>query len=378
MEWARPCYTGLEFVVHFLYHPDMARSSTSFFPKWKSGKTTVVRVPEVLADEVLAFAKELDAKAGSARELQAAYRTAADVDIEEPVNVAAVPQRSPFRYPGGKTWLVPYVRTWLRSLDPKAVVLVEPFAGGGIIGLTAGFERLADHVVLVEKDPDVAAVWRTILGRQAEWLAKRIESFDLTKERVLRVLETPPAGRRGRAFAALLRNRVQRGGIMAPGAGLVKNGENGRGLHSRWYPATLAKRIRAIAAMRQRFCFIEGDAMDVIEAYADDDGAAFFVDPPYTVAARRLYAHWQVDHRRLFQVLSNARGSFLLTYDNTAEIAALATEFHFDTQAVAMKNTHHALMTELLVGKDLSWLRNAQVSAGSLAQTAQGILAFRP
>jgi DNA adenine methylase len=26
------------------------------------------------------------------------------------VNVASVPQRSPFRYPGGKTWLVPIVR----------------------------------------------------------------------------------------------------------------------------------------------------------------------------------------------------------------------------------------------------------------------------
>lgn len=26
------------------------------------------------------------------------------------VNVASVPQRSPFRYPGGKTWLVPVVR----------------------------------------------------------------------------------------------------------------------------------------------------------------------------------------------------------------------------------------------------------------------------
>ena len=24
------------------------------------------------------------------------------------INVSAVPHRSPFRYPGGKTWLVPY------------------------------------------------------------------------------------------------------------------------------------------------------------------------------------------------------------------------------------------------------------------------------
>jgi len=34
------------------------------------------------------------------------------------VNVASVPQRSPFRYPGGKTWLVPLVRQWLIGL-PK-------------------------------------------------------------------------------------------------------------------------------------------------------------------------------------------------------------------------------------------------------------------
>ena len=159
---------------------------------------------------------------------------------------------------------------------------------------------------------------------------------------------------------------------MAPGAGLVKNGENGRGLSSRWYPDTLAKRIRAIAAMRHRFTFIEGDGSKVVEAYADDEGAAFYVDPPYTTAARRLYAHWEVDHRRLFALLRGVKGDVLLTYDNTTDIINLAAEFGFEAQAVAMKNTHHIRMTELLVGLSLAWLRNAQVSAESRAQIAQG------
>lgn len=31
-----------------------------FKPKWKSGKTTVIRVPEAIADEVLAVARRID------------------------------------------------------------------------------------------------------------------------------------------------------------------------------------------------------------------------------------------------------------------------------------------------------------------------------
>lgn len=36
------------------------------------------------------------------------------------VNVASVPQRSPFRYPGGKTWLVPTARRWFSSADKNS------------------------------------------------------------------------------------------------------------------------------------------------------------------------------------------------------------------------------------------------------------------
>lgn len=356
----------------------MARSSTTYQSKWKLRHTTVVRVPETLAPEVLRYAHELDDKSENLElhDSPVSYRTAEDVEITRPVNVASVPQRSPFRYPGGKTWLVPYIRSWLSSRPKPVSVLVEPFAGGGIVGLTAGCEGLAEHVVLVERDANIAAVWHTIFGGQAKWLADRILDFKLTRENVLAVLKKEPQTQRERAFAVILRNRVQRGGIMAEGAGLVKTGENGRGLNSRWYPETLARRIEEISAVRERFSFIEGDAFEIIRRYADDESAAFFLDPPYTVASKRLYLHWQVDHRSLFELMLQVKDDTLLTYDNTAEIAALASEFGFETQAIAMKNTHHAKMTELLIGKDLDWLTLAADVRESRARNGQGTLVF--
>jgi DNA adenine methylase len=357
----------------------MARSTTTYRSKWKRGVTTVIRVPADLAPTILEFARELDAKAESdvLREPQAPYKTAEDVSASEPVNVSSVPQRSPFRYPGGKTWLVPYIRSWLQGKDQHPSVLVEPFAGGAIVGLTSGFEGLVDHVVLVENDPNVAAVWQAIFGGQAHWLADSIKRFTLTKQNVLRVLSGDVASQRERAFATILRNRVQRGGIMASGAGLVKNGENGKGIISRWYPETLARRIREISQVRDRFLFIEGDGIEVIRRYADVEDAVFFVDPPYTVAARRLYYRWQVDHRALFELLSEVKGDVLLTYDNTREIVSLARKFGFEMEAVAMKNTHHAKMSELLIGRDLGWLKKAATSHESRSRNSQETLAFR-
>jgi DNA adenine methylase len=235
---------------------------------------------------------------------------------------------------------------------------MEPFAGGAIVSLTTAFERLARHVIFAELDAGVAAVWRVVLNGQAEWLAQAILHFNLTYENVIRVLNQEPGDLKELAFQTLLRNRVQRGGIMAPGAGLVKTGENGRGLRSRWYPETLARRIREINQIKDRLTFIQGDGFALIQEHLADPQAVFYVDPPYTLAARRLYSVWQIDHARLFSLMAQCKGDFLMSYDNTVEIAQLAQDYGFQSRPVAMKNTHHAKMTELLIGRDLSWLKD--------------------
>src|SRR5882757_9288750 len=93
--------------------------------------------------------------------------------LEDVVNVAQIPQRSPFRYPGGKTWLVPTLRRWFNSISRKPKHFIEPFAGGGIISLTVAFENLADQILMVELDHDIAAVWKTLLTDDNDWLAEK-------------------------------------------------------------------------------------------------------------------------------------------------------------------------------------------------------------
>lgn len=275
-----------------------------------------------------------------------------------PINVAQVRQLSPFRYPGGKTWLVPEVRKWLTASKVKPSVFVEPFAGGAMAGLSTAAEGLAEHVFLGELDDDVAAVWQTIFqGKPADvaWLCKQITGFEVNLENVRAILDDNPKSVRVRAFRTIVKNRMQRGGIMAAGAGLVKAGEAGRGLNSRWYPETLARRIEALHAMRDRITFEQADAFEVVQRYADDPNAFFFVDPPYTAggkkAGSRLYTHNEIDHEGLFSLMASVRGSMMLTYDDAPEVRSMAQHHGFRVEPVHMKNTHHEVIRELLILK---------------------------
>ncbi len=283
-----------------------------------------------------------------------------EVGLRKPNNVSAVPHRSPFRYPGGKTWLVPYTRQWLRSLNPPTKSLVEPFAGGAMVSLSALFDGLTTDITLIEKDLAVGSVWQTIAGGGADELAQLIVDFELTEQNVLALFEAAAytSDVVEKAFATIVRNRVQRGGILAPGASLVRNGENGKGLKSRWYPETLRNRLLDLHSYHSHIEFLSTDGIEYMKTSSENSELVWFIDPPYTVAARRLYVHSDIDHEALFEATSKLKGHFLMTYDKADDVIQLARKHSFELAEVAMRNTHNAVMTELLISRDLSWFNN--------------------
>lgn len=287
------------------------------------------------------------------------------VESPKPVNVASVPQRSPFRYPGGKTWFVPTFRKWVKQMNFQPRLLVEPFAGGGIISLTAIFENLVDSVLMVELDEDIAAVWQAVVAGDSRWLATRILNFELEREAVIEEIAKRPKSNRKRAFQTILKNRTYHGGILAEGSGLLKYGESGKGIRSRWYPKTLARRFENLDLIKDRVEFRCEDGLEVMAKQAGNVENIFFLDPPYTAggkkAGKRLYRHFELDHERLFSLCEDIKGDFLLTYDNALEVRELARRHSFEMRLIPMTNTHHAKMEELVIGKNLAWMDDSPV-----------------
>ena len=293
-----------------------------------------------------------------AREISAEAPDPIPVSPIQAVNVAQVPQRSPLRYPGGKTWLIPHIRHWLKGIESRPKLLVEPFAGGGIVSLTAVMEGLVDRCLMVELDRDVAAFWHAALRHGPE-LCEKVREFLPTREAVEALSRQIPSNVLEHGFQTLVLNRTRRGGILAPGASLIRSGESGKGLASRWYPETLERRLSDIAAHAGRIAFCEADGMAFLEILVNSmgDGFVLFVDPPYTAggkrAGKRLYAHNKLDHAHLFELLADGKADSLMTYDRAPEIEALVRKHAFHAVQVAMKNTHQARVPELVISRRL-------------------------
>ena len=274
------------------------------------------------------------------------------------VNVASIKQLSPFRYPGGKTWLIPQIYKWIQSLHFTPDVFIEPFAGGGIVSLTVANENLAEHIIMVEIDDEISAVWKTIFYGDTEWLINRILSFNMTIDNVNQVLTMDYVTNEEKAFKTIIKNRTFHGGIMARGSGLIKYGENGKGITSRWYPETIAKRINHIKRFRKKITFIQANGLEIIKDNLSTN-SIFFLDPPYTAggkkAGNRLYNHHELDHELLFSFCKYI-DHFLMTYDISQEIEIMADKYGFNIKKIPMKNTHNIEMKEYIISNNLEWV----------------------
>jgi DNA adenine methylase len=180
----------------------------------------------------------------------------------------------------------------------------------------------------------------------------------MTSEKAKKILTVDYTTNEEKAFKTIIKNRIFHGGILAKGAGLINFGENGKGIKSRWYPQTLAKRIKHIARIKNKITFIQDNGIEIIKNYLNNNNV-FFFDPPYTIggkkAGSRLYNYHKLDHELLFSLCNNI-DNFLMTYDVSDEIEILARRHNYQIEKIPMKNTHNTAMKEFIISKNLKWV----------------------
>lgn len=236
---------------------------------------------------------------------------------------------SPLRYPGGKARLANYLSDLFDHQFGfmELEIWIEPFAGGAGAGLTLLDAGVVEEVWLYDKNPAIAALWRTILT-DGDTFASRVEATTPNMTMWTDAKHTLAAVAAGQqlddsevAFAAFITNRCSRSGIITPAAGpMGGNAQSGRWrLDSRFNGPALANRLRHVASL-SGLRFTEADAVDRIRDLDDcgfEHEVLLFVDPPYFAEGNRLYPTGMTadDHGHLAVALNGSPARWILTYD---------------------------------------------------------------
>ena len=127
---------------------------------------------------------------------------------------------------------------------------------------------------MTDLDRDLASFWRTIL-EYSDDIIERIQSFTLSRESVERIDQEASQSIVDHGFRTLVLNRTQYGDVLTLDASLIKIGENGAGIESRWYPKTLVNRLKAIAEFSDKLIFCENDGLCLLGLLCDRPNTAF-------------------------------------------------------------------------------------------------------
>ena len=202
--------------------------------------------------------------------------------------VASCSLRPFFAFYGGKWRIAP------RYPEPVFDTIVEPFAG------SAGYSlRHADRdVVLVERDPVIASVWRFLLSASAE----QIRSLpDVEEGQTTADLDVEEGAR---SLIGFWLNKGVASPRKRPSAWMRSGIRPG----SFWGPQ-VRERIASQVDSIRHWRLVEGDAVEVMRALPNLD-ATWFVDPPYENKGRH-YACSSVDYDALGAACRQLRGQVI-------------------------------------------------------------------
>jgi len=245
---------------------------------------------------------------------------------------------SPFRYPGGKGKLAPFLKQVFRYNNLCDGTYVEPYAGGSAVALALLLTGYAWEIVINDIDPMIHAFWWSLLN-DTEALSRKIKDTPVTMQvwqEQKSVYSSPDQySKTDIGFATFFLNRTNRSGILQAG---VIGGKNQKGpykLDARFNKKNLLERIDLIAKYKGRIKLFNLDAWELITDLLPSlpRKCLLYFDPPYYNKGKLLYRNFYepADHARMASLIRSLPFPWVVTYDNVPEIRELyAGEDHAD------------------------------------------------
>ncbi|MBA4293805.1 DNA methyltransferase [bacterium] len=232
-------------------------------------------------------------------------------------------QLSPFRYPGGKSRMIPRISGYLHPYYRD--VLTSPFTGGGSFELAMLEANEFTRIHLNDVDYGVYGVFAESVDDPSR-LVRLIENTSFDHDLFYQARESHKEGHAGKerheaAFFSLVANRLSYSGLFTSNPLGGKNGTLEK-LTARFDKSSIISRIQWIHSMRDRITVTQEDALSLIEEAYWQDGT-LFVDPPYVQKGTQLYtnSYAEDDHVRLAQLLNGLNTTagashLIVTYDD--------------------------------------------------------------
>ena len=245
---------------------------------------------------------------------------------------------------------------------------MEPFCGGATATLRLLGLGVVDHGILADKDPLVAAFWKTA-AFDSGWLLAAISAEPITVERWDWWRSSSPRGRRDRALKCIFLNRTTFSGILHGRAGPI----GGRAQNSaykidcRFGLAGLTRRIKGVAdlAATGRILDVwESDwratlsRISAMSSMISSSEVIVYLDPPYVDKAEWLY-QWSfksTEHEALASKLrQETQFNWILSYDDNSVVRKLYADseelacLHVSQRYTAAGSEVRSTKDELLV-----------------------------
>ena len=242
------------------------------------------------------------------------------------------PTVTPLRYPGGKTWLLPYINDFLLFHKIQLGTIVEPFAGSASVSIGLLRSGMADKAVLCENDPMIISFWKSALYNSKEF-AELIKNLDISMDtwnefKKYLANDTPTKYNDlelGLAF--LFYNRTNYSGIINAGPIGGRRQLSKYSIKCRFNQERIIKKVNQLSSLSDRIEIIHGDGREYLRKFMENQGENIFiyVDPPYYDAGKVLYRKFFAveDHAELGEILTHINLPWLASYDDADFIREL-------------------------------------------------------